>query len=97
MKTLKGFLYTKHRLIGSKSEGEGYFLQTYNKEYIVSSDVTLLPYKTDKVLTEYTRKMVQIEYEDTNQNSKEEETVPALKVLLVKSVKEIENGSIPKL
>jgi len=96
MKIFKGFVYSKHRLVGTKSEGEVYILQTYNGEYIITSDIDLLPFQKDKLLTNYVRKMVEIDCEDSIPDYDEKQTFSEYRILLVKSIKEINDGCIPR-
>jgi|WetSurMetagenome_2_1015567.scaffolds.fasta_scaffold42568_4 hypothetical protein len=96
MKIYRGFVFSKHILVGTRSEGEAFYLQTYKKDYhIISSDKP--PFIHDKLLSQYIGKIVEIEGELVVKNNNElKDAFPSLEVIYVHKIKDINGGVIPK-
>lgn len=85
MKTFEGLVYVKHGRIGSKSEGPDYYLQTWDREYLLKyADIG--PWELDYYLEFFCRKFVEI----TGELDKEGNTMK------VTTIKEICVGYIPQ-
>jgi hypothetical protein len=85
METYEGLVYIKHGRIGSKSEGPDYYLQTWNREYLLEY-TDRGPWELDYYLDFFCRKFVEV----TGELDKGRNTIRVTKV------KEICVGHIPK-
>jgi hypothetical protein len=95
METFKGFVFSKHILVGTKNEGEAYFLQTFRKDYHIISSYDA-PFIPDKKLAAFVRKIVEIEGELIVKEAKHNEPFPSLEVIYVHKIKDINTGIIPR-
>jgi hypothetical protein len=86
METFKGLVYIKQGAIGSKSEGPEYYLQAFNKEYLLKYTDRHL-WELDYYLEFFCRKFVEINGEyDKGTNTIE-----------IKNIHEICVDNIPKV
>lgn len=85
METFEGLVYVKHGRIGSKSEGPDYYLQTWNREYLLEY-ANRGPWELDYYLDFFCRKFVEV----TGELKKEGNTIK------VTTIKEICRSHIPK-
>lgn len=95
METFKGFVYSKHILVDTKSEGEAYFLQTFKRDYHIISSHNA-PFIPDEKLAAFIRKIVEIEGDLIVKEAKHNEPFPSLEVIYVHKIKGINTGIIPK-
>lgn len=84
IETFEGLVYVKHGRIGIKSEGPDYYLQTWNKEYLLKY-ADRGPWELDYYLDFFCRKFVEVTGELNKGNT-----------IKVTTVKEICVGHIPQ-
>jgi hypothetical protein len=84
--TFKGLVYIKHVAVGSRSEGPGYFLQTKDRDYPLVLEKRP-PWKPDRQLEPFCRKMVEIEGELLEEGGASQ--------IQVSSIKETDDANIP--
>jgi hypothetical protein len=91
METFKGLVYVKHGRIGSKSEGPDYYLQTWDKEFLLKyADRNL--WEPDYYLEFFCRKLVEV-----NGILRQEMTENRnISVITVTSIQEISGSYIPR-
>ncbi|HII00707.1 TPA: hypothetical protein HA351_03315 [Methanosarcinaceae archaeon] len=75
METFEGLVYVKHGQIGSKSEGPEYYLQTWDREYLLEYG-DRGPWELDYYLEFFCRKFVEV----TGELGNEPNTVKVTKV-----------------
>jgi hypothetical protein len=85
METFEGLVYVKHGRIGSKSEGPDYYLQTWDREYLLKYE-DRGPWELDYYLEFFCRKFVEV----TGELDGETNTIK------VKSINDICVGLMPK-
>ena len=59
METFEGLVYVKHGRIGSKSEGPDYYLQTWDRDYLLNYE-DRGPWELDYYLEFFCRKFVEV-------------------------------------
>jgi hypothetical protein len=92
MEIFKGLVYVKHGRIGSKSEGPDYYLQTFDKEYLLKyADHNL--WEPDYYLEFFCRKFVEV----NGGLSPETTEGRNISVIKVTSIKEICGSYIPRI
>jgi hypothetical protein len=91
METFKGLVYVKHGRVGSKSEGPDYYLQTWDKEFLLKyADRNL--WEPDYYLEFFCRKLVEV-----NGILRQEMTENRnISVITVTSIQEISGSYIPR-
>ena len=91
MDTFKGLVYVKHGRVGSKSEGPDYYLQTWDREFLLKyADRNL--WEPDYYLEFFCRKFVEVN------GGLHQETIEGrnISVITVTSINEILGSYIPR-
>ena len=91
METFKGLVYVKHGRVGSKSEGPDYYLQTWDKEFLLKyADRNL--WEPDYYLEFFCRKFVEVNGKILQEMSEDRN----IQVITVTSIQEISGSYIPR-
>jgi hypothetical protein len=84
MEIFKGLVYVKHGRIGSKSEGPDYYLQIFDKEYLLKyADHNL--WEPDYYLEFFCRKFVEVNG-GLSQETTEGRNISVIKVTSIKEI-----------